>query len=105
VLGVKAWTNARRFVEITGAMMAWINEIARRGPRKPGGQTAFTRDYVSWEDASRPRMTNLGCGRRIHPAWGNVDIAPPRPEVIRCDLSRGIPFESDSFFVEAVKPA
>jgi predicted SAM-dependent methyltransferase len=45
------------------------------------------------------RMINLGCGRRIHPDWVNVDIAPRRPEVIRCDLSRGIPYADNAFDV------
>jgi predicted SAM-dependent methyltransferase len=44
-------------------------------------------------------MINLGCGRRLHPAWVNVDIAPQNPAVIRCNLSRGIPFADNSFDV------
>ena len=34
---------------------------------------------------------NRGCGSRHHPDWINIDIAPQGPEVIRHDLSRGIP--------------
>lgn len=34
---------------------------------------------------------NLGCGRRYHPGWINIDVAPSGPGVIRYDLSRGIP--------------
>ena len=45
------------------------------------------------------RMLNLGCGARLHPAWINVDIAPCDPSVIRCDLSRGLPFPDESFGV------
>jgi len=43
------------------------------------------------------RLLNLGCGKRFHPDWVNVDIAPQGASVIRCDLSRGIPFPEDSF--------
>ena len=46
---------------------------------------------------SQQRMINLGCGQRLHPAWVNVDISPQQPGVIRCDLSRGIPFADNSF--------
>ena len=34
---------------------------------------------------------NLGCGRRYHPDWINIDVAPRGPDVIQYDLSRGIP--------------
>jgi SAM-dependent methyltransferase len=42
-------------------------------------------------------MINLGCGRRIHSAWVNVDIAPSHPDVQKADLSRGIPFPDETF--------
>ena len=34
---------------------------------------------------------NLGCGRRYHPDWINIDVTPKGPDVIRYDLSLGIP--------------
>lgn len=34
---------------------------------------------------------NLGCGKRFHPDWINMDVAPSDPGVLKCDLSRGIP--------------
>ena len=34
---------------------------------------------------------NLGCGRRYHPDWINIDVAPRGPDVIQHDLSRGVP--------------
>ena len=46
-----------------------------------------------------PRLLNLGCGRRVHPEWVNVDLAPQVPGVVQCDLSRGIPFPDASFDV------
>ena len=51
------------------------------------------------EPTSSIRMINLGCGHRFHPGWVNVDIAPSNPSVIRCDLSRSLPFSDASFDV------
>ena len=42
-------------------------------------------------------MLNLGCGRRYHPEWVNVDIAPAGPEVMRWDLRRALPFRNGAF--------
>ena len=39
---------------------------------------------------------NLGCGRRYHPDWINIDVAPRGPDVIQYYLSRGIPFSGSS---------
>ena len=44
-----------------------------------------------------PRMINLGCGSRFHPAWVNVDIVPSNPAVTACDLSKPFPFPDGSF--------
>lgn len=42
------------------------------------------------------KYLNLGCGKRYHPAWINMDIAAHGPDVIRNDLSRGIPLPDAS---------
>lgn len=34
---------------------------------------------------------NVGCGRRYHPDWINMDVAPSDSKIIPCDLSEGIP--------------
>src|SRR5438128_244191 len=34
---------------------------------------------------------NLGCGRRYHPSWTNMDVAAHAPSVIGPDLSKGNP--------------
>ena len=39
---------------------------------------------------------NLGCGRRYHPDWTNIDIVSSGPDVIQYDLSRGIPLPDAS---------
>lgn len=37
------------------------------------------------------KYVNLGCGSRYHPEWINIDMTPRGPEVIKHDLSRGLP--------------
>jgi SAM-dependent methyltransferase len=44
-----------------------------------------------------PRLLNLGCGHRTHPAWSNVDLVARRPDVLVADLSKGIPFPNEHF--------
>lgn len=42
---------------------------------------------------------NLGCGKRLHSDWVNVDYTATTENVISHDLSRGIPFPENSFDV------
>lgn len=42
---------------------------------------------------------NLGCGRRFHPAWTNVDFVSTAEGVIAHNLTEGIPFPDASFDV------
>lgn len=42
------------------------------------------------------KYLNLGCGKRYHPAWINMDIAPHDANVIQNDLSGGIPLPDES---------
>jgi SAM-dependent methyltransferase len=44
-------------------------------------------------------MLNLGCGSRFHPAWVNADIAPQHEDVVRWDVSQGVPFPDQHFDV------
>ncbi len=37
-------------------------------------------------------FVNIGCGNVYHRAWINLDYAPVSPDVIQCDLRRGLPF-------------
>jgi len=46
---------------------------------------------------SSSRYLNLGCGRRYHSAWTNLDLESNDPEVVSHDITRGIPFEASSF--------
>lgn len=48
-------------------------------------------------EISRSRLLNLGCGKRHHPAWTNVDFKSGDPDVIAHDLSKGLPFSDESF--------
>jgi predicted SAM-dependent methyltransferase len=43
------------------------------------------------------KLLNVGCGRNFHPTWVNVDFSPSSPDVIACDLRRGLPFLDESF--------
>lgn len=42
---------------------------------------------------------NLGCGRRFHPAWTNVDFVSTDESIIAHNLTQGIPFPDASFDV------
>lgn len=48
---------------------------------------------------TRLRCLNLGCGRRFHPDWINVDFCPAVPGIVVYDLRKGIPFPSCRFDV------
>ena len=43
------------------------------------------------------RLLNLGCGKRRHPYWTNVDHAPTTPEVLDVDLRQSLPFLEGEF--------
>lgn len=47
--------------------------------------------------ARQLRCLNLGCGRRVHPNWVNVDVVASAPSVRTHNLLEGIPYP-DSFF-------
>jgi SAM-dependent methyltransferase len=58
------------------------------------------------------RYLNLGCGRRCHPQWINIDITPSQQDVISHDLSQGIPLADaccdvvyHSHFLEHLRPS
>ncbi|MBW4649279.1 MAG: methyltransferase domain-containing protein [Kastovskya adunca ATA6-11-RM4] len=42
---------------------------------------------------------NLGCGRRFHPGWTNVDFVSTGENVVAHNLTQGIPFPDNSFEV------
>jgi SAM-dependent methyltransferase len=44
-------------------------------------------------------LLNLGCGKRFHPDWTNVDFVSTGEGVIAHDLRRGVPFPEASFDV------
>ena len=45
------------------------------------------------------RRLNLGCGRRFHPDWENVDFSSTGPGVRAYDLRKGIPYPDAAFDV------
>jgi glycosyltransferase involved in cell wall biosynthesis/predicted SAM-dependent methyltransferase len=50
-------------------------------------------------DPSGMSFLNLGCGRRFHPSWINVDFVSTNPKVLAYDLKKDIPFQDASFDV------
>jgi len=48
-------------------------------------------------NASSDRMLNIGCGRRYHRDWVNLDLESSDSDVIRHDVNKGIPFEQGHF--------
>ena len=57
-------------------------------------QLPTEREAVSGGEAMR--YLNLGCGKRYHSSWINIDIAPQGPEIRAYDLSKGIPLPEGS---------
>jgi SAM-dependent methyltransferase len=45
------------------------------------------------------RLLNLGCGRRFHADWENVDFVALAPAIKAHDLRQGIPYGDESFDV------
>src|ERR1035437_720851 len=45
------------------------------------------------------QLLNLGCGKRFHPDWINIDFVSSSKDVIACNLLKGIPYESNTFAV------
>ena len=43
------------------------------------------------------RYLNIGCGRRYHSDWVNLDLESSDPNVIRHDITKGVPFEESQF--------
>jgi len=44
-------------------------------------------------ELQRPYRLNLGCGRRFHSAWLNLDIVPADPAVFQHDLLKPLPLD------------
>ncbi len=55
------------------------------------------RKFKSIPDEQTPRRLNIGCGRRYHREWMNLDLEANDPSVIRHDVTRGIPFAEEQF--------
>ncbi len=43
------------------------------------------------------RLLNLGCGRRFHPEWTNLDLHPADPAIGKWDVCTPLPFADGSF--------
>jgi predicted SAM-dependent methyltransferase len=47
-------------------------------------------------ESRKPVLVNVGCGSRYHTSWLNYDLHSSAPEVIACDLTKGIPLQSNA---------
>ncbi len=45
------------------------------------------------------KMINIGCGDTYHKDWVNIDLNSSEPDVISSDLTKGLPFKSNSIDV------
>ena len=45
----------------------------------------------------KSKLLNIGCGVVCDAAWINLDSAPAAPGVIRHDITKGLPFEDNTF--------
>lgn len=54
-------------------------------------------DFLTNENVNARRMLNIGCGRRYHCDWTNLDLGESDPDVITHDVTKGLPFESSVF--------
>jgi len=45
------------------------------------------------------QLLNIGCGAHFHPAWTNIDRVSSSPEVLACDITKGLPFPIGCFDV------
>lgn len=43
------------------------------------------------------RGLHVGCGARVEDGWTNIDLEPSAAGVQRVDVTKGLPFDSDSF--------
>lgn len=48
--------------------------------------------------SAKPHL-NIGCGRRFHSEWVNIDLVSDDSQVLKCDVSQGLPFADNSFAV------
>jgi SAM-dependent methyltransferase len=57
----------------------------------------MNRKIAATQNANSLRYLNIGCGRRYHRDWVNLDLDSADPAIIRHDVTRGMPFESSQF--------
>jgi len=57
----------------------------------------MSRTTIPIRNPEPPQRLNVGCGRRYHSDWTNLDLDSDDPSVIRHDVTRGIPFDECVF--------
>lgn len=56
----------------------------------------MTQDFIPIRKTESAHL-NVGCGRRYHESWTNLDLESDDPQVIRHDVTKGIPFKENTF--------
>lgn len=46
---------------------------------------------------TRRKLLNIGCGRRFHPDWVNLDLTPAAATILRYDVRKPLPFADNHF--------
>lgn len=78
-----------------GAALVNVGNDQSRGGTTTAGVSRS--GSVSQLEMASPQRLNIGCGRRFHRDWTNVDLVPSHPQVLQCDIVQGLPFDDDTF--------
>ena len=54
-------------------------------------------NYQTDNSIRTTQLLNVGCGRRFHPAWTNIDLESYDPSVSEHDITQGLPFGDNQF--------
>lgn len=52
--------------------------------------------FFSKKFNKKKKLLNIGCGNSYHSDWINVDMNSQYDDVIKCDITKGLPFEDKS---------
>src|SRR5262249_40348191 len=88
---------ARRPTNTSPPMARRSCSIASTTPAASRSNRAANEATMPLTVASRLPYLNVGCGRRVHADWANLDLVAAAPGVIEADLRRGIPFVDGAF--------
>ncbi len=74
----------------------WVFEMApESGTLAPKTSSTF-RAISEYLDTHSVHKLQLGCGQHPLPGWLNTDLSPTRPDILRIDAGRPLPFHDES---------